>query len=461
MADNKQIAIDVLDAIGGKENISFATHCMTRLRFNLKDVGLINQEKLKAAPGVLESQDVGGQFQVIIGQNVPKVYTELCELAGIQQQAAVDENLDKPKEKLTVKSVFGNILGYLSASMVALIPIMAAAGLMKAILSIIGPDLLGLVDTTDGLYVLLDFIYDAGFYFLPIYVGFTAAKKLNVNPMLGMFIGAILIAPDFVDLSANGGTLAPFGINMPVNNYSQTVLPALLSVWIMMYIERFFKKVVPDTLSTFFVPFLTIVVAAPVSLYFLAPLGGLLGTYIGTFLLFVGNSTGIFGPAIIAAFWEFLVMSGMHVTVIMTAIVNYMTVGYDSLVLVGAGIATWAAYGMALGATIASKNKQDRATNFGMWVSGFVGGVTEPVLFGVGMKYMRPFIGMVIGAVAGGLYAGITHVVLYVVGASNFLGVLGYAGGTSANLVNGTIACVIAMVVSAIATAVIGLEKKK
>ncbi len=460
MADNKQIAADVLEAIGGKENVSFATNCMTRLRLTLKDKGLANIDEIKQINGVLGCQDVGGQLQIIIGQNVPKVYAEFCDMAGIIQQAAIDENLDKPKEKLTVKKVFGNILDYLSASMVALIPILCAAGLVKAILALFGPDVLGWLAEDSAIYLILDFVYDAGFYFLPIYVGYTAAKKLDVSPTLGMFMGAILIAPDFVEMASNGTALTVLGFNIPVNNYSQSVLPILLTIWIMSYIEKFFKKHIPDTLTTMITPFLTILVTVPISLCLLAPLGSVLGGYIGSFFLFIGEHTGIFGPAIIGAAWEFLVMTGMHTTVITTAIVNYMSVGYDSLVLVGGNMATWAAYGMALGAAIVAKNKNDRSTNLGMFVSGFVGGVTEPVLFGVGMKYMRPFIGMAIGGFAGGLYAGITNTLVYFMASSNFLGVLSFTGGTVANLVNGIIASVISLVVSAVAVAVIGLEPR-
>ncbi len=463
MADNKKIAEQVLAAVGGKDNVSFVNHCMTRLRFNLKDNSLPDKEGLKKIDGVIGAVESGGQFQVIIGQNVPKVYAEICAAGGFRAEAALDENLDTHKEKLTPKKIGNNILNYLAGSLTPIIPVLITAGLFKTVLAVFGPDLLGWIPATSDLYILLNFLYNAGFYFLPIYVGYAAAKKIGVTPILGMFMGGILIAPGLLKLATEGTAFTVFGIPASVHNYTQTVLPILLTIWVMSYVERFFKKHVPETLSTIFTPFLTITVMVPLSLCLLAPAGTFVGDYIAKLLVAFGDFGGFVAVVVVAMLWEYLVMSGMHVVLVITAMTTVMAGGNDPLFLTAGHIATWAACGMALGAFLRIKNRDEKAISLGYFISGLIGGVTEPVLYGVGLKYKRPFIGMSIGAGIGGLYAGLTHVSSYLMASSNFLGVLRFSGSTTANLLNGTIACVISMLSSAAAVYLMGFgnEKKK
>jgi PTS system beta-glucosides-specific IIC component len=459
---NEQIASKVLAAVGGKENISFVTHCMTRLRLNLKDMGIPNQDEIKKINGVLGVVISGGQFQVIIGQNVPKVYSALCKEAGIQEQTAVKENLDAPKEKekLTAKKVGGNILAYLSGSITPLIPAMITAGMFKTIQVLFGPDMLGLFDAESSMYLLCGFVYSAFFYFLPVFLGYTAAKKLNVNPVMGIMAAGLLLVPDFMNLADSGTAFTVYGIPCQVQNYSQTILPMILTIWVMSYVERFFKKVIPDMLSTLFVPFLTMVVMVPIELCLLAPLGSMLGNVVGNGLLGFGNVGGFLAVAVVGALWEFLVMTGMHQVLILFGIASIATNGVDTFILTAGGCATWAAFGMALGAFLRLRNKEEKVLSLGYFVSGMLGGVTEPVLYGIGFRYKRPFIAMAIGGFCGGLYAGITHVGTYLLGATNFLSVMGYVSGGTGNLINGTISSVLALIVSAILTYLFGFTKE-
>ncbi|MCD8067574.1 MAG: PTS transporter subunit EIIC [Lachnospiraceae bacterium] len=459
---NEQIAKEVLKAVGGKENITNVAHCMTRLRFNLKDMGIPSEEKIKAIKGVLGVTVAGGQFQVIIGQNVPKVYDSLCEQGGIAKQEVINENLDAPKEKLTPKKIGSNIMAYLSGSMVALIPVMMAAGLFKAVLSVIGPDMLGLISAESNLYILLDFLYDAGFYFIPILLGFSAAKKLGIDQMLGAYMGCILIAPDLLTLVSEGASFSILGIPVTLSDYSQTVMPILLSVWIMSYIYKFFKKVMPDALTTIFTPFLTMAVITPISLCLLAPLGTILSGLLSGALLALGNATGFIGVGIIAALWEFVVMTGMHMVILMAMFTTYFETGYMTGISLVWMSATWAAFGMALGAALRLKNKEDKSMSFGCFISGIIGGITEPVLYGLGFKYKRTFLGLMIGAFVGGCYAGITNVCAYVmVTSSNFLSLIAYTGGSSANMINGVITCILSFVVATVATYFLGFSKEE
>ncbi len=461
MANDKQIAENVLEAVGGKENVMQVTHCMTRLRFSLKDQNLPEDEKVKKIPGVLGVARSGGQYQIIIGQNVPKVYAEVCKMGGFTARNAVDENLDGPKEKLTPKKIGSNIMNYLSGSMTPLIPVMMAAGLFKAVMALIGPDLLGVVTAENHLYLLLDFLYDAGFYFLPILIGYNAAKKLNVPPLLGAYMGAILLAPDFMDMVANETPFTIFGIPVIMNNYSQTVLPIVVCVAALALIYKLIAKIMPDALSTIFTPFLTMLICVPLALLLLAPLGTIVGDMVGGGLAAFSRATGFIGTAVIGAIWSFLVMTGMHMVVMMPFMLEFFEVGYQSGAILGAACATWACFGVALGAFLRLRDKENKSMSFGFFVSGIVGGVTEPTLYGLCFKFRRCFLSLMIGGAVGGAYAGITDVRSYLMASTNFLSLLAYTGGSNANLVNGIISCILSLLAAAVATYLIGFRKEE
>lgn len=455
--DNKKIAADVLAAVGGKENVSMVTHCMTRLRFNLKDTSIPKEDEIKNIPGVAGVMVAGGQYQVIIGQNVPKVYAEVCKLGGFASKSAIDEDLDKPKEKLTLKKIGNNIMNYLSGSMTQLIPVMIAAGMFKTILVILGPDMLKLIDTNSDTYILLDFLYDAFYYFLPVYLGQAAAKRLGANGMLGIMLGCILLVPDFVALNGTVETLKIYNLfPAPVADYSQSLLPVLLGVWIMSYVEKFFKKIVPTTLSTIFTPFLTMAIMVPVMFCVCAPLGSYAGTIIGNALIVFQAKGGFLATAVVGGLYAFIVMTGMHGVILAAALTTFFTLGYEDFIITAGCVANCTAWGIAFGAFLKLKLKQNRALAFGYFISGILGGITEPSLYGIGIKYKKPLIALAAGGFLGSLYLGITHVKCYMLGATNFLSVLGFVAGGTANTVNYIISCVIGFAVATILTYVLG-----
>lgn len=457
MEKNQQIAKNVMELVGGTENISFVTHCMTRLRLNLKDESIVDDNKVKAVKGVLGIAHSGGQYQIIIGQNVPKVYKAVCEMGGFKQEGAIKENLDAPKEKLTLKTIGSNIMNYMSGSMTQLIPGMIAAAMFKTLLVVLGPDMFNVIGVENDLYILLDFVYDAFFYFLPVFLGYAAAKKLGTNVILGIMMGTILLVPDFVALAGTKDMLSVYGLfNAPIQSYGQSVLPVLIAVWIMSYVEKGWKKIVPDVLSTVFVPTFTLVIMVPVLLCLCGPLGSYVGNIICSGLIGFGNIGGFFAIALIGALWEFLVMSGMHPVLIMFAMTTMMETGKEAFLSPAATCATFAAIGMALGAFFKQKNKEEKAESIGYFVSGIVGGVTEPVLFGIGFRYKKPFIAMGIGGFVGALYSGLFGVYASFLGATNFMIFLGYVAGGTSNLIHGIIGGLLALIVSAIATYILG-----
>lgn len=459
MTDNKEIAKNILSAVGGSQNIKNATHCMTRLRLTLNDDSFINDESVKEIEGVLGVVRNDQQYQIIIGTNVQKVYSELSQIAQFTTQPSISENDHTIKDKLTVKKIGNNIINYMSKCMTPLIPVLLAAGLCKALNSILGPSLLNVYSDTSNLSLLLNFVFEAGFYFMPIYVGINAAKQLKMESMLGGYMGAILIAPGLIALVNEGKTFDILGLPVMLNNYSQTVIPVMLSVYFMSLIYRILKKYTPDVLTTLVTPFLSVLIATPVALCLLAPLGSIIGNLISDALLWFGDKTGFIGTGIFAGIWQLLVLTGMHLALMMPMLSNFFETGQMSGVAIAAGFSVWACFGVALGAALRLRNKKEKGAAVGAFISGIVGGVTEPILYGICFAYKRCFLAMMLGGFIGGAYSQITNVHIYVMTNANFLSLLGFTGGTTANMINGIIASILSLVVATVVTYMFGFSK--
>lgn len=462
----KEMSRQIIQDIGGSGNVVSVTHCMTRLRFNLKDMSIPQDETIKQIAGVLGVARSGGQYQIIIGQTVNEVYDAVVAAVNLNQSAPVNEQItaDLGTKKWTWKSVGNTILNKIAGSLTPLIPMLIAASMFKMLVAVLGPTMLNVISVKSDLYQLFSLVGDAGFYFFPVAIGYTAAKQFAASPILGIFLGAIMLDPGLVKIVAAGKPFTVYGIPMHLTNYGSTVVPILLSVWIMSYIERFFNQKIPASLRTIFAPTLTIAVMLPLSLCVLGPLGGFLGEYVSKAIISFGQLGGIaaiIGVGLIGALWEILVMTGMHLVLISAMITIVAQTGHDNFIMLGSIAASMAVAGMSLGASLRIKDKQEKSLAFSYFIANFIGGVTEPGLYGLAIKYRRPFLGMMIGGFAGGIYAAITHVSAYVVvPVANFMCLSGYVGGSTANLINGVISGAIALIVAAIATYMIGVEPK-
>lgn len=453
MADNKKIAADVLGALGGKDNITFAAHCMTRLRFNLKDMELPDIDAIKKINGVIGAQISGGQFQVIIGQNVPKVYDELIKMSGLAKQESIDENLDAngAKTPLTPAAVGNAVLNYLSGSMVPMIPLLLASGMFKTIAVVLGPTMLNLIADTSDLYVLLNMLYNVTFYFIPIFLGFTAAKNIGATPMYGAFMGGVLIEPTFMQMATEGNAFSVHGIPCVPANYAQTVIPILLTVALMSVFEKFLRKHMPDSLTTVFTPLLTLALTVPFALCLLAPLGSWCGNGLAAIFEFLGAEGGIvaiIGGGVLAALWLPMVITGMHVAVIMIAIANFMSTGSDGFILVATTISLWAVYGVEIATWLKLRNKEEKSQCAGYLVAQLVGGVGEPFIYGMLFRYRKLFVACMTGSFVAGAVALALHVNAYLAAAANVLNIMVFAGGGNENLIGAVIAAVAGFVVS-------------
>lgn len=461
-----QTAEQLLPLVGGKENVANLSHCMTRLRFTLRDDSAAKDEQIKAVPGVLGVARSGGQLQVIIGTTVEEAYNAVRAVGGFAAEQPVDENLDAAKPKLTPAYIGNRILDYLAGSLVPVIPVLMGASIFKMVVAVFGPSMLGWIPEGSNTLTLFTFVGDAGFYFLPIIVGFTAARKVGLTPVMGMFMGAVLIHPTLMALASADppANFAVFGIPTAAANYASTVLPILLSVWAMSYVEKFFKKYIPHALRTVFAPFLTMLVMLPISLSILAPLGGFVGSGISGALLSFSNVGGIaviLTIAVIGALWQFIVMTGMHLVFITSLIVAMTENGFEGVVGPGAIASSMAVAGMALGMWLKLKDSDEKALAGGFTIASFFGGVTEPAVYGLGIRYRRPFIGLLVGGFAGGLYMGITGVKIYtIIPVASFITNAAFLGGPETNsFVNGLIGSSIALITAAVVTYFTGAPK--
>lgn len=401
MGQYARLASDVIEAVGGKDNIDNLVHCVTRLRFNLKDDSKAKStEEIAKIDGVVGCVEQAGQLQVIIGQTVGDVYEEVCEQTGLSVQASIDENLDAPEEGEKKKFSISGIFDVFSAVFAPIVPAFAGAGLLKGI-NVLLTNYAGL-SSDSGLYLVLNAIGDAVFYFLPFMVAYTASKKFKTNTIMAEVLAGIYMYPDILELS--GETISIFGIPLMCVKYSSTVLPILISVWIMSYLYDWLNKHVIEYLRIIVVPLVTILVMGFLSLWIIGPIFYYLGIGIGYAFQWLFDVAPWLGGLIDGATRPLVIFTGMHMTLSTVMINNIATLGYDMLGPVHA-CATMASAGMCFGVFLKCKDPDNKSAAFSAFISAFIG-ITEPSLYGVAIRYKKPLIALCIGGgVSGALVA--------------------------------------------------------
>ena len=445
MDQNLQIAQSVLEKVGGRENVISVVHCITRLRFKLKNNAKVEDEAIKKIPGVMGTTTGGGLYMVIIGNAVEQVYEKLCEVGEFEKKDTIQENLDqKPSGKFSIKQILNKMMAYVSSCMTGVLPILVGAAMCKTIATVIGPSVLNLVAETSDIYVMFNFMYNTFFYFLPIYVGYTACKALNMNPIYGLFIGAMIIVPDFIGLVGVRDTFSIFGIKVPVASYAQSFLPVVLGCWMMSYVYKFLKKYIPEVLATILVPTLTMCVMVVLMFVVCAPLG----TYIGNglsamFMYFAGANVVIrvIGSIALCVALPYMVLFGMHSAIFVAAYVSFVEIGFDSFVWPLGVAYSFVIYGVALGALIKFKKKDNKALASGYLLTGILSGLSEPSLYGICLKYKSAMKALLFGCAIAGAISGIFQPKAYVFGGTaNIFGAFTYwPGGGTANLIWGAV----------------------
>lgn len=274
----QEISDAILNGIGGKDNVSSCTHCVTRLRFIIKDRSLVDEAALKSISGVLGTQWSGDQLQVIVGQIVDEVYDLICAQAGFETHEAIDENLDgNLGTRHTAKDIPKMALDALSGCIFPIIPIIIPAGIIQLIASILGPNLLNVLPADSDLITLFTFVGNTGFYFIPIFAAWSASTYFKTSTPIAIFLGVVLIHPTLLQLVTDGTPFTVYGIPMQLVTYSSQFLPSVLSVWIMSYVYKFIKKHMPESLRYAFLPLCTILIMLPIELCAIGPLGSGIG----------------------------------------------------------------------------------------------------------------------------------------------------------------------------------------
>lgn len=449
MDKNKVLAQGILENVGGKENINSVFHCATRLRFNMKDFEKINETAIKDMDGVLGIKKLGDNFQVIIGPSVGDVYDCLCELGGLKKNEEIDEKLDNipaEKKKLTAKGVFDNVIGYVMNCMAPIIPVLIGVSIWKTIGALLGPDMLGVIAADSDFYVTCNFVFEALFYFLPLFIGYTAAKNLDVDPVWGIFIGALIITPTFIGLLTDRTTFAVFGVPVPVADYSQQFLPVIIGVWILKYVLKFLNKVVPAVISSLIVPIITVAVMTVIMFLVCAPIGSYIGQLFSTIFMFFGNAAlpvKIIAMVILSALIPIMILFGMHVAIYVAAFTGGLEMGYEAFFFPSMIIACFVLYGMALGAAI--KSKKNRGTMGGFALSGYLAGITEPCLYGVAMRSKKSMLVMFASCAIGGFFSGLFSLKCSLLAAVSALSVVPFYTVPAASTLNVVIGCIVAI----------------
>lgn len=442
----KELAKTILGLVGGEENITSLTHCATRLRFNLKDEKKADTAKLKSTKGVMGAVSSGGQYQVIIGSDVANVYKEIIEITSLDNSSSDNSKKDDRK---TLAKVIDTVSGIFTP----ILPAITAAGMMKAVLSLLIA--FNLISKESQSYQIINFMADSAFYFLPILLASSAAKKFKCNPYLAMMIGGILLHPNFVSMvnaaKETGEAIKIFGLPITAASYSSSVLPIILAVWFMSYIEPIADKVSPKAIKFFSKPLITALITGIVTLVVIGPLGYIISDKIGLGIKTLESYASWLVPTILGALTPLLIMTGTHYGLIPIGINNRMTMGYDTVIYPGMLASNVAQGGAALAVAVKSKDTEIKQLASSAGITA-VCGITEPALYGINLRFRSALYSSMIGGAVGGLFLGIFRVCNYSGGSPGFLTLPSYIGGdTMTNFVFAVIGAVISVAAAFVA----------
>lgn len=448
--DYAKLANDIIANVGGSDNIKVLSHCMTRLRFSLKDISKASKENLENLNGVLGVVYAGGQYMVILGQHLIPTYEAAIKNFDIRAGDVIDENLDgdlKDKEPLTWTNALNNIIGFVSSSVTPMLPGLIAGGMMKValllVVSFVNPDF-----ATSSSYQILSAIADAPFYFMPIFVAYGAATKLGATQIYAMAAAASLLHGNYLALVTAANPIDLFGLPVRLLSYGTSLLPALLIALVAYYTEKILNKIIPSVFKAVFVGMGTIFIAGSLGFLVLGPLGNFIGQGIAAIFMWLDGTVGALAVGLLAAALPWMVMTGMH-----TALAPFMPQliadpGYDSMLRPAFLLHNMAEGGAVLGVTARTKDKLKRSEYLSIAVGCIVAGVTEPAIYGVNLKYKKPMYAVMAGGFVGGLTAGLLGVRAYMMGYSNIFALPIFQETVMAAIIGIVVAILVAAIVA-------------
>lgn len=397
--DNHKIALQILDGVGGKENVSGLTHCFTRLRFVLKDESKASTDKVSSIEGVIQVVEASGQFQVVLGNKVEAIYDEIMPLLGTTET----EN-DEQDKKVGIGT---KILNVVTAIFTPTIPAIAASGMLKGILAVaalIGLNVYHVDIKTFNTYIILNAASDALFYFMPVILARSAAKVFKTNEYIAMTLGATLCYPTLVELMTGNKAVTLFGIGITKANYVSSVVPIIIAVFVLAYVEKFVKKIMPDVLKIIMVPTLSLLIMVPATLMIFGPIGIYIGNAVNWAYHYIMNLSPILLGAFVGGIWCVLVIFGAHRAIIPIGINDVAKTGRQNL-LAFAGAANFSQAGAALGVFLKTKNKNLKTVAASATVTALFG-ITEPAIYGANLRLKKPMVYAVISGALGGALMG-------------------------------------------------------
>ena len=458
----------IIQNVGGKSNIISVAHCITRLRFKLKDESKANKEVLESTDGVIKVMQAGGQYQVVIGNQVNDVYDAVLEVGHLAAAGAVDEEGNAVEETSGggKKSPVSLLIDVISGILQPTLGVMAATGIIKGLLALF--DFLGLIPAASGTYQVWYAVADGFFYFMPIVLGYTAAKKFKVNEFIGMAIGIALCYPAMVNSTAGTvlgtvftGTafemsyyLTFFGIPviMPASGYTSSVVPIILAVAIAAPLEHWLKKVIPDVIKLFVVPFVTLIVMVPLTYLVIGPIASILCSILSLFFNAIYSIPvvgGLIGGVLICAFSQVLVIFGLHWSLVPLAMINYSLLGYD-FILSPYFCVSFAQTFVVLAIVLKTKDEKLKKIAIPAFISGIFG-VTEPAIYGVTLPKKTPFIYSCIAGAIGGAFTGLMRTRSYSIGGLGLFGLPSFIDTTGVMGLTNMIYILIAILIASVA----------
>jgi PTS system beta-glucosides-specific IIC component len=445
-------AAAIIAAVGGEANIASLYHCVTRLRFGLKDNSKADQAALTAISPVMGVNEAGSQYQVIIGNDVPDVFRAIvAEVPRLASGDSVDGGAavtTTGKQKLHTR-----FLDFISGTFAPILPAIAGAGLLKGILALCNS--FGWVDPASQTFLIFSAIADAVFFFLPIIVAISAARKLGANPYVAASLGGTLVYPALGALLGAGDPVYLLGIPVTSATYSYSVIPVLLGVYLLSWVERGFTTIIPSFLKLTFVPMLSLVVVVPITLVALGPLGTFVGSGIAGGINWALDNGGVPAGFVIGALLPLIIMTGMHYTLVPFILQNLATLGYDKFLPL-TYVQTFATAGAVFGVFLRAKNKQIKALSLSTTFTSLMG-VTEPALYGLALPLRRPLIATMAGAAVGGAISLGFGVKAYVLAGNGGLpGLPGLVGDT---FIWAIVGIVVSFIVSAVVSTVLGIDE--
>lgn len=447
----QKLGVDILALSGGKQNVSKLTHCATRLRFEFNDSDAVQADAIAKLPGVISVVDRGGQFQVVIGNDVQITYrailNEIGEMNG-QRTASSKE----PQKK---GGIFSQIISVISTTFTPVIPAITGAGMIKALLAIL--KLTGLISADSTTYRLLDTISDAAFFFLPVLLAYGASIKFACNPILAMTIAGALLHPNLAQLLASGGPISFIGIPVRLADYAGSVLPIILTVWIMSYIEQFAEKISPSMIKFFTKPMIVLLFTAPLALVVIGPFGIFLNDLVASGAAIIDGKASWLIPMLMGGLQPFLVITGTAWAMTPIATSQLTRNGFEMINgpgMLASNIAQGAAT-LCVAFKTKNKNLKQLASSAGFTA---LLGITEPSLYGVTLKLKKPLIAAMIGGGCAGIYAGLAGLVRYAFVSPGLAALPAFIGENPMNIVHALITCAIAIVVTFALTWVMGFD---